>query len=172
MPPRSKLNEEVFAREFYKSGNAVQSAVSAGWSYATAVSRAHELRERVGIQNKIREMEQKAKENFDLSEEKIVRELMKVGFSNIKDFMDYGSTGEIIFTPLNELSRDQAAAISEVSNSKKFDKDGKELGVDVRLKMNDKLKALEMLGRKIGMFNDKLHVTKQVINVNLDEGDE
>lgn len=28
-----------------------------------------------------------------------------------------------------------------------------------------------MLGRKIGMFNDKMHVTKQIITVNLDDDD-
>ena len=117
-------------------------------------------------------MEEKAKQHFDLSEKRVIDELMKVGFANVQDFMKYTETGEVTFIPSHELTRDQLAAVSEIKNSKKFDTGGKHIGTDVNIKMNDKLKALEMLGRKMGMFNDKLNVTKKVINVTLDEDDQ
>lgn len=128
-----------FAREYYKTNNARQSAINAGWLASTAQARCTTLLSNVVVLDELKRMEQEAKEKFELSEEKIVRELMKIGFANTKDFMNYGATGEITFTPLNELSDDQSAAISEVTNSKKYDKDGNQLGVDVKLKMNDKL---------------------------------
>ena len=167
-----KLNENIFVREYCSTRNAVQSAMKAGWSENTANSRAHKLLENDGIQKKIREMEQKTKENFDISEERIINELIKVGFANVDDYMNFDETGEIQFTPSKDLTRNQTAAIQEITNSKKFDNTGKQIGVDVKMKMNDKMKALDMLGRKLGMWNDKLHVTKQVINVNMDDDDE
>lgn len=171
--PREKgtLNEDIFAREYYKTNNALQSAIKAGWTKSTAISRAHKLLDKVGIKNKIRKLEEKAKEKFEISEERIMNELVKTGFANVQDFMTWTEKGEVVFKPSTELSRDTAAAISGISVSTKFDKDGNQLGVDAQLKMNDKLKALEMMGRKIGMWNDKLTVTKKVINVNLDDSD-
>tara|TARA_R110002020_G_scaffold186872_3_gene384979 strand:- start:4 stop:570 length:567 start_codon:yes stop_codon:yes gene_type:complete len=172
MPQNFRIDEDTFAREYYNTRNAVQSAIKAGWSENTANACSYKLLENIGIQNKIREMEEKAKENFELSEERVISELMKIGFANVSDYLDYDETGEIKYKASSELSRNETAAIQEITNSKKFDKDGNQLGVDVKLKMNDKLKALEMLGRKIGMFNDKLSLTKQVINVSVDDDDD
>ena len=92
---RFKLNEDEFARQYYKTRNAVQSAIAAGWSKQTAISRAHMLVENVGIQNKIRKMEEKAKQHFELSEKRVIEELMKIGFANVQDFMKYTETGEV-----------------------------------------------------------------------------
>ena len=158
-----------FAREYYKTNNATQSAIAAGWSATTSHARCHSLLENVVVKSEIKKMENKARENFELNEQKVIEELMKIGFANVSDFLSYDETGEIKYKASSELTGNQTAAIQEITNSKKFDKDGNQLGVDVKLKMNDKLKALEMLGRKIGMWNDKLQVTKQVINVTMDD---
>ncbi len=174
MPQEIKTKQFLlkFAREFYKTNNAKQSAIKAGWSEKTSHGRCHTLIENDVVKKELEKMEKKARDHFELSEKRVLDELMKVGFANLQDFITYSETGEVTFTPSNELSRDQLAAVSEIRNSKKFDNRGEHIGTDVNIKMNDKLKALEMLGRKMGMWNDKLNVTKKVINVNLDDDDQ
>ena len=81
----SKEFQFKFAREYYKTNNAEQSAIAAGWTPITARSKSHELPSLVGVQKHLKEMEEKARKKFDLSEEKIVSELMKVGFANMQE---------------------------------------------------------------------------------------
>lgn len=53
-----------------------------------------------------------------------------------------------------DLSVDQRAALANVKQSAN----------GVEIKLHDKIKALELLGRHIGMFNDKLEVKATVDN--------
>ena len=53
-----------------------------------------------------------------------------------------------------DLSVDQRAALANVKQSVN----------GVEIKLHDKIKALELLGRHIGMFNDKLEVKATVEN--------
>ena len=54
--------------------------------------------------------------------------------------------------PSDGLSEDEAAVISEVSESTS------ESGGSIKGKLLDKLKALELLGKHLGMFTDKVQV--------------
>ena len=57
--------------------------------------------------------------------------------------------GNVILTDTSKLSENQIKAIAGI-------KEGKN---GIELKLNDKEKALELLGRHLGMFKDKLEVT-------------
>jgi phage terminase small subunit len=50
------------------------------------------------------------------------------------------------------LTEDEAAIVAEVSEARS------ETGGSIKAKCYDKVKALELLGRHLGMFNDKLQV--------------
>lgn len=52
--------QRKFAEYYAQSGNAVQSAIKAGYSENYANSRCHELLENVGISEYIRELSEKA----------------------------------------------------------------------------------------------------------------
>ena len=58
--------------------------------------------------------------------------------------------GNVILTDTSKLSENQIKAIAGI-------KEGKN---GIELKLNDKEKALELLGRHLGMFKDKLEVTE------------
>ena len=61
------------------------------------------------------------------------------------------------------LGRDQAAALVEVTVEESRRKDGRAVR-RVRFKLADKLAALAALGRHLGMFVDKLEVTRNPLN--------
>ena len=62
--------------------------------------------------------------------------------------------------PSEGLTEDDAAAISEVSESTS------ESGGSIKGKLLDKLKALELLGKHLGMFTDKVQMD-QTVSVNV-----
>ena len=92
--------------------------------------------------------------------QRVLLELQKVGFTDVRKLCnDDGSLKKV-----SELDDTTAAAIGgiEIEESKE-DKDGNEVSGRVRkIKMVDKLKGLEMLGKNLKMFTDKIDVSGRV----------
>jgi phage terminase small subunit len=106
--------------------------------------------------------------------EKVLAELAKVGFSNGSDFArvvekeyaeeikdeDGNVTGEKVHKyktvdviPTEQLDDDKLAAIAGIKATEK--------GIEV--KTNDKMKALELMGKYLGMFTDKNEIEVKAI---------
>ena len=79
----------------------------------------------------------------------MIQELAKIAFVNATDVID----PKTATVKENALPED-TAAIQSVK-VKTFGEDG----LEREIKMADKLKALEMLGRHLGMFKDKLELS-------------
>ncbi|MCG5237585.1 terminase small subunit [Xanthobacter oligotrophicus] len=86
--------------------------------------------------------------------ERVLQELARIAFLDIrKAFNADGS-----MKPLDQLDDDTAAAIAGLEVSKELDEDGRQvvIGRIKKLKLSDKLGALTLLARHLGMLNDKL----------------
>lgn len=70
---------------------------------------------------------------------------------NIVDYKEEEYTG-IEFTPTDELSEEQKKALSGIKQGK--------FGLEVN--SCDKVRALELLGRHLGMFKEKINLTGQI----------
>lgn len=81
--------------------------------------------------------------------DRVVRELAKIAFVNAADVINAEDA-----TLRDDASEEDTAAIQSVK-VKTFGEDG----LEREIKMADKLKALEMLGRHLGMFKDKLELS-------------
>ncbi|MGN1037877.1 MAG: terminase small subunit, partial [Mailhella sp.] len=77
--------------------------------------------------------------------DRVVLELAKIAFADPRDLMDWGPEG-VEVKASGTIPPDAAASVGEVSVQ----------GRNVKVKMLDKLKALELLGRHLGMFTDKV----------------
>ena len=73
----------------------------------------------------------------------VIMELAKVGFANVTDAMK-----------VSTASRDDTTAIQSIWTKRTPTEHGDI--VEQEIKMHDKLRALEQLGRHLGLFNDKL----------------
>lgn len=95
-------------------------------------------------------------EKAGVTVQRIVDELATIGFANMLDYMTIGPVGDP-HLDFSRITRVQAAALGEVT-VEDF-KDGRgEATRDVRrvrFKLNDKLAALEKLGKHLGMFSEK-----------------
>ena len=104
-------------------------------------------------------MQAESVQRHNVTVDRVVGELAKLGFSNMEDYMQIGDDGvpRLDFT---KLTRDKAAAISEMTveefTARGDAESGKEgLGVrKVRFKLHDKRGALVDLGKHLGMFKD------------------
>jgi phage terminase small subunit len=105
---------------------------------------------------------ERAQVKFDLSAERILGELARIGLANMQDNLTVGSDGETRFIDPAHLSRDQAAALQEVTFEEFADR-GKTKR-RIRFKLADKRAALVDIGRHLGLFADPSLVNLNVGN--------
>ncbi len=91
--------------------------------------------------------------------EAVLGELMRLGFANMLDYIVIGTDGNAR-VDLTRLTRDQAAAIVEVTTTTRTTKgrgedgEGATTTTDVRFKLADKRQALVELGKHLGLFSE------------------
>jgi len=90
-----------------------------------------------------------------VTQERVVAELAMLGFSNMADYLKCVEGGDPYFDYAG-LTRDQAAALSEVTVETYVEGKGKdaESVKRVKFKLADKISALDKLGRHLGMFKE------------------
>lgn len=158
----SELNERQkrFIAEYLVDLNATQAAIRAGYSEKTAHSTGCRLLKQADIAASLAKHQEARAERVGITADMVLEELARIGFANIYDYMRLTEQGDA-FVDLSELTREQAAAISEVT-VEDF-KDGRgEKARDVRrvkFKLHDKRPALVDIGKHLGMFVDRKEIT-------------
>ncbi len=84
----------------------------------------------------------------EITQDRVLEELAAIAFARATDFAEIKG-GCVIIKDTSGLSEQQIKAIAGI-------KEGK---FGIELKLNDKEKALELLGRHLGMFKDRLEVS-------------
>jgi len=84
----------------------------------------------------------------EITQDMVLKELAKIGFANVTDYVTiegpYVKVKQTVDMPPDKLGA--IAGIKEGANG-------------IEIKLNDKGKALELIGRHLGMFKDKLEVS-------------
>jgi len=91
-----------------------------------------------------------------LTGDMVVDELRKIGFANMADYMKSTPQGDP-YLDFSALTRDQTAALSEVTVEDFLDHRGEDARAvkRVKFKLHDKRAALLDLGRHLGLFETK-----------------
>lgn len=153
--------QSAFASEYVIDYNATQAAIRAGYSQKTAYSMGHELLKKIEIQEAIKDLEAAAAARAAISKDKVIRELARVAFVDPRKLFDENGRPK----DLESLDDDTAAALASVDIFEEYDfDDGNRvlIGHTKKYKWADKLRALELLGKHLGMFTDKVHVEGSV----------
>jgi phage terminase small subunit len=102
------------------------------------------------------ERQQARAERAEVTADRIVAELALLGFANMADYMRTSSDGDP-YLDFSSLTRDQAAALQEVTVDDYVDGRGEDARAVKRVKFRlcDKRAALVDLGRYLGMFPNK-----------------
>lgn len=152
--------QERFVAEYLIDLNATQAAIRAGYSAKTAGAVGHENLRKPEISKAVQEAMKAREQRTEITQDRVLQELAKLGFANMQDYMRITPEGEPV-ADLSQLSRDQAAAITEFTVEDFTDGRGED-SRDVRrvkFKLADKRAALVDIGKHLGMFKDKVELT-------------
>lgn len=141
--------EKIFCRKFVTHFNQSKAYVEAKYSKTGANANASRLIARDSIRNEIDRLLKRTTDKLDLTAERVLKEIEKLAFSNIKNL--YDKDGKII--PVHKMPDNISVAIQEVVE----DNIGKAT-VRRKYKLSDKKANLEMLGRYFNLFTDSLKV--------------
>ena len=146
--------QERFCEEYLIDLNATKAAIRAGYSADSAKSIGHENLTKPDLQERVAEMMAERSRRCNFTSDDLFNELVKVGTANMLDFITIQSDGSSC-VDLSNLTRDQAAALSEVSmDVVRGASDGDEMPREVRkikIKLHSKLQALVELGKHLGV---------------------
>lgn len=141
--------QKLFCEEYLIDLNATQAAIRAGYSPDTAKAIGCENLTKPDIRTRIdRAMAERSKRT-GVNADRVIQELAKIAFVNATEVIDPKTA-----TVKEDALPEDTAAIQSVK-VKTFGEDG----LEREIKMADKLRALEMLGRHLGMFKDKLELS-------------
>lgn len=169
----SKLTpkQAAFVRAYLETGNASEAYRRAynakNMKPETIKVKACELLKNGNVAATVERRQDQVAEKHGITVERIISELAKIGFSDLRKAVKWGSrkidpavdedaaaamaNGEAIFTnsvelvPSGDLDDDTAAAIAEISEGQH----------GIKIKLHDKKGALVDLGKHLGMFKDK-----------------
>ena len=155
---RLTKKQNAFVQEYLSDPhlNATQAAIRAGYSEKTARNIAAENLAKPNIQAAIQKSMDKRAQRTEITQDKVLKELARLGFANMSNYVKWGPSG-VTLKSSDELTEDETAAVAEVSETVT------ESGSTIRFKLHDKKGTLELIGRHLKLFNDKLD-----INANMD----
>jgi phage terminase small subunit len=142
--------QERFVEEYLIDLNATQAAIRAGYSAKTAAEIGRQnlikLEEKIAVAKSLRSF------RTQVTADRVLQELARIAFVDLRKVFRWGPDG-VTLLPSDDLTEDEAAIIAEVSETTS------ESGGSIKGKRFDKLKALELLGKHLGLFLDRTEIT-------------
>lgn len=169
--------QKLFVKEYLVDLNATQSAIRAGYSTKTAEAIGYENLRKPQIAQAIEKAMGRREQRTEITQDRVLQELAKIGFANISDYLKVNTAERVI--DYKEVEGDEGniskvPVFGMVQSVEVFDTDGvdrikldavaeiKETRDGISVKLHDKVAALEKIGRHLGMFNDKLKLEGEV----------
>ncbi|WP_103108461.1 terminase small subunit [Brevibacillus reuszeri] len=140
-----------FADEYLIDLNATQAAIRAGYSTQSAREIASENLSKPNIRAYIDQRLAEHSRRTGANQERIMRELARIAFLNPLDIANFDDA-----TLREDVSPDDAAAIASVKVKTIPTPEG--VIVEREVKFADKIKALELLGKRFAMWTDKQQI--------------
>ena len=152
----AKLTEKQkrFVAEYLVDLNATQAAIRAGYSPKTANRIGSQNLSKVDVQAEIEKRRATLRNKLEITQEKVIEELAAVAFANGADFAQVTKTGLVRIIPTEDIPQDKRKAIASI----------KEGANGTEIKTYDKVRALELLGKHLGVFDSNNGVAAEQEN--------
>lgn len=142
--------EEVFCYHFFKSKNATQAAMKAGYSSAWAYNASYRLLNKPHIKEFLKAIQAQTCEEIFVETADVLRMWAKIAFADMNDYVSVSGAGVL----LKGSGQTDGQVITEIKEGK----DG------ITIKMADKMKALDRLSSYLKILpGDKAQETKRLI---------
>lgn len=140
---KRKLTEKQkrFVQEYLVDLNATAAAQRAGYKDPNI---GRQLITKNNVSSAIQEAIDKRQTRVEITQDRVLQELAAIAFAKGTDYASIVS-GIVMMNDTEELTQDQKAAIVAIKQTKE----------GVEAKLGNKLKALELLGRHLGVFSGR-----------------
>ena len=111
----------------------------------------------VKVQEYISKKQQEIEKRTEVTQDMVIKELAKIAFLDIRKL--YTENGQL--KNIADMDSETAGAISSLETLEEYEgygDDREKIGDTQKVKLLDKTKALELLGRHLGIFNDKMDI--------------
>lgn len=126
--------------------NATQAAIRAGYSEKSAARIAVELLNKTQVSAALQKQQAKLQNKLEITQERVLSELAAIAFANGTDFATVNANGLIHFKATSQIPKEKLPAVAGIKYSRV-------MGVEIKL--HDKVRALEMLGKHLGLFDNR-----------------
>ena len=146
-----------FCEEILRGSSQAAAYEKAGYSFRTSSAQnanAARLMQNPEVRRYLADRRKEVQEQTDITQKATLREIAKVAFSDIRDFMSWGERG-LVFVPSEELTAEQAASIASIKSRRRTttDKDGNSTeSIEMEVKLHPKMDALEKLAKVQGLY--------------------
>lgn len=169
-PAKLTPKQERFCQEYIIDLNGTQAAIRAGYSEKTAASQSERMLRKVEIQNFLKGLQNKLSDVLEIKAEDIGRELKKLADCNIQDYLDEGNT----IKDISQIPREHAASVQSIKTIETIVGSGKtaQRRVVTEIKLHDKVRCNELLGKHVGFFEKDNSQKSPVIRVSMKKKNE
>lgn len=156
------VKQAIFCQEYIVDFNATQAAIRSGYSEKTAKEIGCENLTKPNIKQKIDKLIDDRAKRTEITADRVLVELSRLAFADIRDiFTDDGG----LLKP-SDMGDDIASSVQSVEVVTRLDgekdSDGNQVPEYVhRIKLSDKKASLELLGKHLKLFTDKVEHTGQ-----------
>lgn len=156
--------QERFCIEYLKDQNGTQALIRAGYSPKGAKVTACQNLKNPEIWAYIAKELAERKRRAELTKDKVIEEIKKIAFSNIKDFVNGGNA----ILELKYLDEEKTGAVQGVKTQTITTKG--QTFVNQEIKLYNKLDALEKLAKHLGLYEED-NRQRSVIKVGFEDED-
>lgn len=155
MPVLANARHERFAQGVANGQPASKAYEAAGYKArgtSAATNASQLLRESPAVRARIEELKQRGAERAEISIERWLTEVARIGFFNMNSFIRIGADGDPYFD-LSQITEEEAGAIAEFTVEDFKDgraKDAREVR-RIKVKTHNKLGALAEIGKHLGI---------------------
>ncbi|ENY94284.1 terminase small subunit [Enterocloster clostridioformis] len=144
--------QRLFVDEYLIDLNATQAAIRAGYSPNNADKIGSELLGKTRVSDAIKTAMAERSKRTGINQDRILMELAKIALVNPENVVNFDEA-----TIREDALPEDLAAVASVKVKRFPTKDGE--GIEREIKFYDKTKALDLAGRHLGMFKDKLELS-------------
>ena len=136
--------QKTFVQEYLVDLNATQAAIRAGYSKKNADKIGPELLGKTRVSQAIQSAMAEREKRTQISQDRVIRELAAIAFTDRGAFAQVTNGGcRVHLTDTESLTEEQRAALAGVEETK----------FGIKVSTYDKVRALELLGKHLGMFS-------------------
>lgn len=137
--------QKRFIEEYLVDLNATQAAVRAGYAPKSAEKHSYRLLKRPDVAAAVEEAIARRSARTEITQDMVIWELAAIAFAKVTDHTCVEEDGAVRVLPTEGLTEQQRSAIAGIKVSR----------YGVQVSNYDKLRALELLGKHLGMFGGK-----------------